>query len=427
MKLMLGVIADDVTGATDIASTLVNQGLRVTQVLGVPGESFDPGEAQAIVVALKSRSNAAYDAVAWSLQALRWLRTRGAEQIVFKYCSTFDSTTQGNIGPVADALMDELGARFAFVCPAFPDNLRTVYQGHLFVGDALLSESSMKDHPLTPMRDASLLRLLRAQSAKRVGLIAHDIVSRGAEAIEHAVTELIEQGVSYGVVDVLANADLLAIGEVAARHSLVTGGSAIASGLARNFKPVVSQTQDAAARCAPSGRMLVIAGSCAAATRRQIAAVQDSWPNRKIDLNALQRDPSGIDTLVSWAIQQDPQLPVLIYASSTPQEVTAMQDRYGIGNAGTMVEAALSAVAHKLVGAGFRRLIVAGGETSAAVLSALDIGALRIGVQIDPGVPWTSTLSERPLMLALKSGNFGGDDFFSRAFALLDGCEHIDG
>ena len=420
MKLMLGVIADDVTGATDIASTLVNQGLRVTQVLGVPGESFDPGEAQVIVVALKSRTNAAVEAVTWSLQALHWLRAQGAEQIVFKYCSTFDSTADGNIGPVADALMDELDTRFAFVCPAFPDNQRTVYRGHLFVADALLSESSMKDHPLTPMRDASLLRLLRAQSSKPVGLISHDIVSQGAKAIEQAVNELIKQGVSYGVVDVLSNADLLAIGEVAANHSLVTGGSAIAAGLARNFKQVVPPTQDAAARFAPSGRALVIAGSCAEATRRQIAAAQDSWPHRKIDLDALQHDPSGIDPLVSWAIEQNQQLPVLIYASSTPQEVAAMQDRYGIENAGTMVERALSEIAHKLVEAGFRRLIVAGGETSAAVLSTLDIEALRIGAQIDPGVPWTSTLSERPLMLALKSGNFGGDDFFSRAFALLD-------
>ena len=426
MKLMLGVIADDVTGATDIASTLVNQGLRVTQLLGVPGKSFDPGEAQVIVIALKSRTNAAAQAVARSLQALHWLRAQGAEQIVFKYCSTFDSTADGNIGPVADALMDELGAQFAFVCPAFPDNRRTVYQGHLFVGDALLSESSMKDHPLTPMHDASLMRLLRAQSAKRVGLITHDIVSQGMESIERAVHELIEQGVSYGVVDVLANADLFAIGEVAANHSLVTGGSAIAAGLARNFKQVVPKTQDVAARCAPWGRALVIAGSCAEATRRQIAAVQDSWSHRKINLDELQRDPSGIDSLVSWAIEQDQQLPVLIYASSTPQEVTAMQDSYGVENAGTMVEVALSEIAHKLVAAGFRRLIVAGGETSAAVLSALDIEALRIGAQIDPGVPWTSSLSEPPLMLALKSGNFGGDDFFSRAFAQLDGCEHAD-
>lgn len=420
MKLMLGVIADDVTGATDIASTLVNQGLRVTQVLGVPGGSFDLGEAQVIVVALKSRTNAATEAVAWSLQALHWLRAQGAEQIVFKYCSTFDSTADGNIGPVADALMNELDARFAFVCPAFPDNRRTVYQGHLFVGDALLSESSMKDHPLTPMRDASLLRLLRAQSTKPVGLITHDIVSQGTEAIEHAVNELIKQGVSYGVVDVLSNADLRAIGKVAANHSLVTGGSAIAAGLARNFRQVLPQTQNVTARRAPGGRALVIAGSCAEATRRQIAAVQNTWPHRKIDLDALQRDPSGIDAVVNWAIEQDMQLPVLIYASSTPAEVKAMQDRYGIENAGAMVEAVLSEVAHKLVAAGFRRLIVAGGETSAAVLSALDVEALRIGAQIDPGVPWTSTLTERPLMLALKSGNFGGDDFFSRAFAMLD-------
>ena len=355
-------------------------------------------------------------------------------KFVFKYCSTFDSTAAGNIGPVADALLDELDARFALICPAFPDNGRTVYQGHLFVGDLLLCESPMKDHPLTPMRDANLLQLMAAQSSKRVGLIEHDIVRLGAAAIGRRVDELIKTGMSYGVVDALSNADLLAIGEAAAGHSLVTGGSAIATGLARNFDRRQTQAQDIDDPSATAGRALVIAGSCAEATRRQIAAVQGDWPHRKIDLDALQRDPDAIDAIINWAIEQSAQLPVLIYASSTPQEVKMMQHRYGQEKAGTMVEAALAKVARKLVDAGFDRLIVAGGETSGAVISSLGIQALRIGAQIDPGVPWTSTLDARPLALALKSGNFGRDDFFSRAFTLLDNrslhhhkSESIDG
>ena len=306
MKLLLGIIADDFTGATDIASTLVNQGMRVTQVLGVPDESFDGGDAQAIVIALKSRTNPPAEAVRWSREALRWLRAQGATQIVFKYCSTFDSTAAGNIGPVADALMDDLECSFALVCPAFPDNGRSIYQGHLFVGDKLLSESSMKEHPLTPMRDSSLPRLMQAQSSKRVGLIPHDRVRKGTESIKRAIDELVAQ------------------------------------------------------------------------------------------------------------------LPVLIYASSTPQEVAAMQHKFGVDAAGEMVESALSEIARKLVAAGFDRLIIAGGETSGAVITSLGIKALRIGAQIDPGVPWTTTLDDHVLALALKSGNFGRDDFFSRAFALLD-------
>ncbi len=421
MKLLLGIIADDFTGATDIASTLVNQGMRVTQVLGVPDESFDGGDAQAIVIALKSRTNPPAEAVRWSREALRWLRAQGATQIVFKYCSTFDSTAAGNIGPVADALMDDLECSFALVCPAFPDNGRSIYQGHLFVGDKLLSESSMKEHPLTPMRDSSLPRLMQAQSSKRVGLIPHDRVRKGTESIKRAIDELVAQGVRYGVVDAISNDDLLAIGSAAATHTLVTGGSAIATGLASNLRiRGLLGTQKPSPPPALTGRALVIAGSCAEATRRQIAAVQDSWPHLKIDPDAMQRGKSGIDDIVSWAINQDAQLPVLIYASSTPQEVAAMQHKFGVDAAGEMVESALSEIARKLVAAGFDRLIIAGGETSGAVITSLGIKALRIGAQIDPGVPWTTTLDDHVLALALKSGNFGRDDFFSRAFALLD-------
>ena len=421
MTLLLGIIADDYTGATDIASTLAQQGMRVIQVIGIPRDDFDPGDAEAIVIALKSRTNPSAEAVDWSRRSLKWLRERGARQILFKYCSTFDSSARGNIGPVADALLSDLDKRFAFVCPAFPDNRRTVYQGYLFVGEQLLSESSMRDHPLTPMRDASLLRLLRAQTPHEVGLIPHQAVASGAGSIEDATDELIAGGARYGVVDALTNADLVAIGTVAIQHSLVTGGSAIAGGMAVALREAGLFSPSAVnTTAAPAGRSLLVAGSCSETTRRQVAAARQSWPEYRLDLDALAQQAVDIDAIVRWAIEQDPRHPVMIHSASTPQEVESIQASLGVEAAGALVEAALAEITRRLVEAGFSRLIVAGGETSGAVISALGIDALRIGAQIDPGVPWTTTLTTRPLALALKSGNFGQDDFFQRAFALLD-------
>ena len=420
MSLLIGAIADDFTGATDLASMLVKQGMRTTLVIGVPDENTQTGNAEAVVVALKSRTAAVAEALSQSLASLRWLRAHDAAQLFFKYCSTFDSTPAGNIGPVADALMQELSCDFAFVCPAYPANNRTVCQGQLYVDNQLLSDSPMKDHPLTPMRDANLVRLMDAQSDGRSGLIPLQQVRQGVDAIKQTVEQLKNQGCRYGVIDAASDDDLQAIGEAAEAHSLITGGSGVALGLPGNFRrqgrlsEPTNMTLDSI-----SGRELVLAGSCSAATREQISAIGDLWPRRKIDLDAIARGENVAAELADWAEARDDNTPVLIYASADPDEVARNQQSYGSDKAGTMVEEVMSSLARRLVAAGFRRLIVAGGETSGAVVSALGIKALQIGTEIDPGVPWAQVSGEPRIALALKSGNFGGRDFFSKAFGML--------
>ena len=420
MALLIGAIADDFTGATDLAVTLVNQGMRVTQVIGVPDENTDVGDAQAVVVALKSRTNPVGEAVEWSLAALDWLNTLGVKQIFFKYCSTFDSTSQGNIGPVSDALLEKLGSEFAVVCPAFPVNGRTVYKGHLFVGELLLSDSSLKDHPLTPMRDASIVRLMSAQTKRPVGLIDLDTVRKGAAAVSERIGYLKEEKVNYGVIDAVNDDDLRIIGEAVAGHALVTGASAVAMELPNNFrrlgildapeKPVLPKVK---------GRPVVFAGSCSQATRQQIAYVKERWPNRKIDADAIAAGEDVGGRLIDWAVRQPEDSPVLIYSSADPEEVAATQKRYGVEAAGQMIERTMGQIATGVAEQGFNRIIVAGGETSGAVVSSLQLRTLRIGPEIDPGVPWTESLGDRHLALALKSGNFGSEDFFVKAFEVL--------
>ncbi|MBV2360634.1 four-carbon acid sugar kinase family protein [Thalassococcus sp. CAU 1522] len=413
--MMLGIIADDYTGATDIAVTLVNEGMRVVQVLGVPEDAGVVAGADAVVVALKSRTIAPADAVSQSLAACDWLRGLGARQIFFKYCSTFDSTAQGNIGPVADALGDALGVGMAFVCPAFPVNKRSVYMGHLFVGDRLLSESPMKDHPLTPMRDSDLVRLMSAQSAHDVGLIALPVVMEGPQAIADAARALVAEGRRYAVVDAVCEADLRAIGRAAADMALVTGGSGVAKGLPANFG-IHAPAEGTAHWPDVTGGAAVLAGSCSAATRGQIARVRDSWPVLKLDVDRIAAGADVVAEALAFAAATDA-IP-LIYASSDPDEVAAMQAKYGRDRAGAMVEDTIAEIANGLVAAGRTRLVVAGGETSGAVLNGLGVRALRICSEIDPGVPWCQAL-DAPVALALKSGNFGSPDFFVKAFEVL--------
>jgi uncharacterized protein YgbK (DUF1537 family) len=394
--------------------------MRVTQVIGVPDEDAEVGDAEAVIIALKSRTEPVADAVSTSLAAQRWLERRAVEQYFFKYCSTFDSTASGNIGPVADALMQALDCDFAFVCPAFPTNKRTIYQGQLFVGEQLLSESPMKDHPLTPMRDANLVRLMDLQSARSSGLIPLQRVRDGVEAIASAVDSLKSRNYAYGVIDAIDDDDLMTIGTAAAEHKLITGGSGVALGLADNFRKQGKLTGSAAASL-PSveGRELVLAGSCSAATRAQITEVKGRWPQRKIDVDAIAAGEDVVTALADWAAMQDSTVPIVIYASADPDEVAQIQRRHGIDAAGAMIEKLMGELAQRLVTIGFSRLVVAGGETSGAVVSALAIRALRIGAEIDPGVPWTETIGEPGIALALKSGNFGGRDFFLRAFGML--------
>jgi 3-dehydrotetronate 4-kinase len=420
MPIVLGCIADDFTGATDLANTLVKNGIRATQLIGVPKKNAEIGDAEAVVIALKSRTAPVGEAVLESLAALKWLQENGARQIVFKYCSTFDSTPAGNIGPVADALMAALKTNFSIVCPAFPGAGRTIYLGHLFVGAQLLSESSMRNHPLTPMTDSSLVRLMAAQSRGEVGVVPYSAVDEGVAATKAVMQKLIDAGMSYGVVDALSDRHLMTIGEAIASHVLVTGGSGVALGLPENFRRA-GFLGEAATPLLPqaNGRAVVLAGSCSTATLGQIAHASKLWPNQKLDIDRIAAGEDVVGDVVRWALEQPEKTPLLIYGSAPPDEVKAIQARYGREKAGAMMEDTLGKIAAKLVEGGARRLIVAGGETAGAVVSSLGIEGLKIGREIDPGVPWTESIGQPKLALALKSGNFGGIDFFSKAFGML--------
>ena len=419
MPLLLGCIADDFTGATDLASMLVRNGMRVVQMIGVPPEADPAPEADAIVVALKSRTAPVAQAVAESRAALDWLRAHGCRQVFFKYCSTFDSTDAGNIGRVADALVATLDCGFALTCPAFPANARTVYQGHLFVGTALLSESGMEQHPLTPMRDPNLVRVLGRQSEGAVGLVPFATVEQGPSAIRSAMTALKEQGRRYAIVDALTDAHLRAIGEAAAGHALITGGSGVAMGLPENFRRagLLAASVDAGRLPDVSGAAAVLAGSCSRATLGQIAAARAHLPVLELDpLQAPDSDALAAQAM-AWAETRLGDTPLLIAASAPPDRVAALQARLGREQAGSLVEDALASIAAALADRGVRRLVVAGGETAGAIVSRLGVRMLRIGDEIDPGVPWTlAETAFAPMRLALKSGNFGGRDFFLKAF-----------
>ena len=417
MTVVLGCIADDFTGATDLASTLVRGGMRTVQLIGVP--EGEPPDADAVVVALKSRTAPAAEAVAESLAALRWLQAAGCRQFFQKYCSTFDSTEAGNIGPVADALLQALGAGFALACPAFPANNRSVFQGHLFVGQALLSESGMEHHPLTPMRDPNLVRVLSRQTDGTVGLVPWSVVSQGAQAVRRAMGTLKEQGRRYAIVDAITEADLIAIGEAASAHPLITGGSGVAMGLPANYRAagLLPERADVATLPSVQGHAAVLAGSCSRATLYQLGAARDRVPVLELDPLATPDAAPLAQAALHWAEGRLGDAPIVIAASAPPDRVAALQAKLGREAAGTLIEDALATVAAGLVERGVRRMVVAGGETSGAVVSRLGVRRLRIGAEIDPGVPWTYAEGAGPaLKLALKSGNFGGRDFFTGAF-----------
>jgi len=419
--MLLGCIADDFTGATDLANVLVQGGMRTVQTIGVPAREGVAGDADAVVVALKSRTIAAPEAVAQSLAALAWLRAHGARQVFFKYCSTFDSTDAGNIGPVADALLDALGARFTIACPALPVNRRTIYLGHLFVGDLLLSDSPMRDHPLTPMRDANLVRVLARQTPRRVGNVPWPVVARGAGSIRAAFDRLAGEGFAHAVVDAIADDDLMEIGAASADLALVTGGSGVALGLPRNFRAagLLAEGADAAAVPNVAGASAVLAGSCSAATQAQVAQWARDHP--AVALDPLAGDAAAIAARALSAVEGELRdgRPFLVYSTAAPEAVAAVQSRLGRERSAGLIEDAFSILAREAVERGVRRLVVAGGETSGAIVQALGVEALSIGPEIDPGVPWTTSIGPRPLALALKSGNFGAGDFFAKSLAML--------
>ena len=416
---LLGCIADDFTGATDLANNLVRAGMRTVQTIGVPTEPLNT-PADAVVVALKSRTVAPQDAVQQSLQALRWLQAQGVRQIYFKYCSTFDSTPEGNIGPVIDALLDALhgqGAGFTVACPAFPDNGRTVFKGHLFVGDELLQDSGMRNHPLTPMTDSNLVRVLQAQTRRKVGLVPYNVIAEGAQAVRERFAALQAQGVSIAVLDAISNSDLMHIGPALADMPLVTAGSGIAIGLPANWQGSgrLPAQQTADALPAVPGKAAVVSGSCSVATNAQVLAFQQAgYPSHSIDPLALAAGQDVVGDVLRWAQPLLEQGPVLVYATAQAQDVKSVQQQLGVMQAGELVEQALAAIARGLVERGVRRLVVAGGETSGAVVQALGVQQMQIGPQIDPGVPWTWAPTDlgADIHLALKSGNFGSTDFF---------------
>lgn len=413
--MLLGCIADDSTGASDLANTLVKAGMRTVQFIGVP--SGEVQDCDAGVVALKSRSIPAKDAVEQSLAALAWLRKQGCQQFVFKYCSTFDSTPEGNIGPVAEALAKELGAERVVVCPVFPEAGRTVYQGHLFVHDKLLSESGMEKHPLNPMTDSDIRRWLRLQTRLKVGHVNYAAVRRGPAAIADA---LAKQEAGLIVVDALTDDDLVAIGTACDGAPLVSGGSGIAMGLPDNFRRRGLLKAASQGFAGVDGPGAVIAGSCSSATLGQIQNYADAHPVQAVDVDDVMAKRVSAEGLAKFILENLPQKP-LIYSSATAEQVAASQQKHGRDAVAHTLDNLFGEVAQRLVKAGVKRLVVAGGETSGAVVSALGIRAFEVGPEIDPGVPALRTEGDPALSLALKSGNFGAPDFFDKALKTLGG------
>jgi uncharacterized protein YgbK (DUF1537 family) len=410
--MQLGVIADDVTGATDLASVLRRDGFSVVQTLGVPRSV--PPPADVVVVSLKTRTAPVDEATAAARAASAYLTSAGATQIFFKYCSTFDSTDRGNIGPVIAGLLADLHASFTIACPAYPTLARTVYQGRLFVGSQLLSESSMRDHPLTPMTDSNLVRVLERQSPFPVGLVPLDAVEAGTAAMQDRFLTLERAGHRAAIVDAVLDRHVDAIGFACRDFRLVTGGAALGGALARAS---ITARIPAVSEAVPvrSGPVAVLSGSGSAATLAQVERLAADVPHRSIDPLALARDGAILHELIEWAGRQVQSGPVLLYSTASPEAVRNAQRALGRGEAAALIEHAFGALAAALAQQGVRRFVVAGGETSGAVLEALGIRMIGFEEEIDPGVPWTRSLDPEGFHLALKSGNFGSPEFFIKA------------
>ena len=415
MSVLLGCIADDFTGATDLGGFLVKQGFRTIQLNGIPDRNVAIPEVDALVVALKSRTIAPDAAITQSLEALEYLQQLHCEQFYFKYCSTFDSTEKGNIGPVMDALLEALGAEFTIACPALPVNGRSVYQGHLFVNGVLLNESGMQHHPLTPMTDPNLVRFLGKQVKRKVGLVPFEVVDQGADAIQTFFQELQATGHRYAVVDAVSESQLNAIGQAVKDLKLITGGSGLSINLAANFELPSLSAKTAARLPKIPGNGVILSGSCSVRTQEQVAQAKKHFPSFYLDPFQLQKEPGWVEEAIQWALTQIPKSPVLIYTTGPPEKVQEIQKALGEDQAGEIIESALTMVAQALAKTGVRKFVIAGGETSGAIVKALGMSKMQIGPEIAPGVPWCVGLGEPPVLLALKSGNFGSVDFFHEA------------
>jgi uncharacterized protein YgbK (DUF1537 family) len=423
-KLSLGCIADDYTGASDLANTLTRCGLRTVQTIGVPADDLALPELDAVVVSLKSRSIEASLAVSRSRDAATWLRKRGAAHLLFKICSTFDSTDAGNIGPVMDALRADGGDAMVVVTPAFPGTGRTVYQGNLFVGSVPLNESPLKDHPLNPMHDSNLVRVLARQSRTKVGLVDLAVVGRGPQAVRARLADLAGQGFGAAIADAVFERDLETIGSVALDHSLSVGASGLGLGLARALVAagrVKSGAQEAMSDADVGGAAACLAGSCSQATLQQIAHAEAAMPVLHLDPDQAVAGKDEARRALAWASDRLGKGPVLIASSSTPEAVAALQARHGRDAAGHAIEQAMADIAEGLVQSGVRRLVIAGGETSGAAVDRLQIPGFLVGAEIAAGVPVLRAVGARQgeMLLALKSGNFGGPEFFTDALALM--------
>lgn len=415
--MLLGCIGDDFTGSSDLGNTLVKAGMRAVQYCGIPAAAAEPG-VEAGIVALKSRSLPREQAVALSLAALDWLLAQGCRQILFKYCSTFDSTPDGNIGPVAQALAARLGAGPVIFCPAFPAAGRTVYQGHLFVADRLLNESGMEAHPLTPMTDPDLRRWLARQSTAGVGHVPAPVVWEGPDAVRAKLAAEASAGRPFVIADAIRDADLVTLGRAAADLPLITGGSGIALGLPENFRAQGLLAADRPVWAGQAGRVAALSGSCSRATRAQVARhLADGNPGLEIAPESVLAGRVTPQDAADWALAQNG-LP-LVYSSADPAAVAAVQAQHGTGIVAARLDAFFAETARRLVAGGVTRLLTAGGETSGAVVEGLGVESLEIGPEIDPGVP--AIRAGRNLVLALKSGNFGAEDFFAKAARILQG------
>ena len=413
--MLLGCIGDDFTGSSDLANTLAKQGMSTVQYTGVPSVDAAP-DVEAGVVALKSRSIPVDEAVRQSLEALTWLKAQGCRQFFFKYCSTFDSTAEGNIGPVIDALAEALGSECVVVCPAFPGAGRTVYLGHLFVNDTLLNECGMQNHPLTPMTDPDIRRWLKPQTNNTIGHVPALTVFEGAASTKAALTNLSSDKRCLVVVDAIRDEDLMVIGEAAAELSLVTGGSGVALGLPENFRKQGLIDTSVNNWKGESGRCAILSGSCSRATREQLSVFGQENPTMEIQVADVMTGKVTSDTLCAWLVEQ--QGTPLVYSSADPAAVKLIQEKYGRDESANAIENLFSEVAQTLVKTGFNRLIIAGGETSGAVVEGLAIDTMEIGAEIDPGVP--TMRANDSLVIALKSGNFGTPDFFEKAILALE-------
>lgn len=421
MPITLGCIADDFTGATDLANMLVKGGLKTIQLLGTPRKSDVVPSVDAVIIALKTRTIPVEEAIEQSLRALNWLKSAGAEKFFFKYCSTFDSTDDGNIGPVIDALMADLETPFTIACPAFPETERTIFKGHLFVGDKLLSDSPMRYHPLTPMTDSNLVSTLSRQTSQKVGLVQYTDILGGPSEIRKAFDQLRKEDVAIAITDVLNDEHLYFLGEAVKDFKLITGGSGIALGLPSQLKSRNNHKEKITAHKLPKvlGKELILSGSCSEMTLAQVNEFSKKYRTLKLNPIELAESNASLENAVDWVIQAKGEEPILVYASAPPDAVNEAQKRLGRDLASSTVENALAKIASAAVQNGFRRIVVAGGETAGAVVSNLGIKGIMIGEQIDPGVPTTVSIGNPSIGLVLKSGNFGSADFFEKSLKVM--------